>query len=88
MDAKRLIEIIDATNHDARSYSGRGMFGKQCVGVTVDDGVFEWIAGAIEECEDVEEAAWLVRMVKTDDMGRGKILYWPRLDWPADLEAA
>ena len=57
-------------------YSGRGMFGGTCVGVSCDDA---------SEC--IEEAALVgLRGACTDQLGKGMIVYWPRIQ--ADTEVA
>lgn len=38
LDSKKLIEIIEDAGYETRSYSGRCMYGKNCVGVTLDCG--------------------------------------------------
>ena len=71
------------------------MFGKQCVGVTLDgDGSSFQLGAAVSAAlldmdaddgpSDVEDLARL--RVCTDSMGRGIIVYWPSVEWPADAE--
>lgn len=94
MDAKKLINLLNDANHSARTYSGRGMFGKECVGVTLDRNTpeSEFIADVIEVIADNEE--WdtlrefcsLLRDSRGDSMGLGSIIYWPQIEWPDDME--
>ncbi len=50
-------------------YSGRGMNGKTCVGITTDQPI-----------EVIEEASEIgVRGACQDSMGRRHIVYWPKL---------
>jgi hypothetical protein len=100
MDGKKLIEALNLTDwrHGdlvPRSYSGRGMFGKSCVGVTLDgEGSSFQLGAAVSAAlldmdaddgpSDVEDLARL--RVCTDSMGRGIIVYWPSVEWPADAE--
>lgn len=81
MDTVWLLNIIGAAGHDARSYSGRGMYGKRCVGVTIDGSLLGFLADLVEECEDTHDGAILMRAAQTDQMGRGTIVYWPRAEW-------
>lgn len=37
MNSERLIELIEEAGYEPREYSGRGMYGKYCVGFTTDD---------------------------------------------------
>jgi hypothetical protein len=100
MDGKKLIEALELTDwrHGElipRSYSGRGMYGKQCVGVTLDGDGSSFQLGAavsaaffdLDEDEALDNIADLARLrVCEDSMGRGVIVYWPSVEWPADVE--
>jgi hypothetical protein len=94
MDCKQLIEAIEWAGHEARSYSGRGMYGRECVGVTVND-PFEFFAellgSAYDSCKDDDEREGvingitdLLRDTRTDSMGRSMIVYWPSIEWKED----
>lgn len=98
MDAKKLIEAIgaaeirDCDELKARSYSGRAMYGRDCVGVVVPRDVSSFqLAAAIavallfeEDGErDVEDLADL--RVCEDSMGLDTIVYFPRVEWPSGL---
>jgi hypothetical protein len=86
MDATLLCEIIEGARLTPQSYGGRGRSGQpQCVGVTVE-AITPALADMIECCEHVNEAAELVRGHRTDNMGRGYIIYWPRVAWEGDEE--
>jgi len=66
------IEKIESVAKDAgwevrRDYSGRGMFGKTCVGIVC--------RRPIMAIEFVAELG--VRGAKIDDMGLDSIVYWP-----------
>lgn len=68
MNSSKLIEAIKAADLRPRSYSGRGMYGERCVGVSLDylgqaDGLP--LSGS-----------------RTDSLGLGIILYWPSAKWP------
>lgn len=82
---ERLSEILSPMG--AEPYSGRGMMGRQCLSVTTQDGqsLLDLIADVVECCDGGEcEAASVLRQAKTDDMGRGSILYWPSVKMPAE----
>lgn len=85
----------DSLGYDApRSYSGRGMYGKQCLGITVDRytsapevafrlAVELQAAGEQDAIEDLLDAGtWC-----TDSMGLGTIVYVPGLAWEEPEEA-
>lgn len=67
MTADQLIEKIENSDRKARSYSGRGMFGAQCVAVSLgrEDAGGELPKGA-----------------QTESLGKGTIWYWPGIPWP------
>lgn len=101
MNTKKLIEAIkntflqDCDDLVAQSYSGRGMYGRDCVGVTLPAGVSAFrLAAAIsaalldmdseEGPSDVEELSRLT--VREDSMGRDSIVYFPNVPWTAEEE--
>lgn len=96
MDTQQLIEAIENAGHQARSYSGRGMYGRECVGVTIND-PFELYADLLEAATDgcneeemqgvVNGIADLMRNTRTDSMGRSMIVYWPNMEWQAQEES-
>ena len=45
----KMKQLIEDAGYEYRSYSGRGMFGKSCVGVVLDEGVrpFKFIADLV-----------------------------------------
>lgn len=87
-------------NCEVRSYSGRGMFGKQCIGVETNSVavilqelavvIMEEVAQVVSDnhgCDDEpvhEEDRDLMRSLfdyRTDNMGLGMIVYWPRIEY-------
>jgi hypothetical protein len=88
MKAARLIKLIEEAGYEARSYSGRSMFGRVCVGVDLLRGqsVFGFIADMIRAAVDhpadmVEVFADTLDETQQDAMGLGMIVYWPRVEW-------
>jgi len=71
-----IIEQLAEAGLEPRAYSGRGMYGKECVGVALDgigDGTAQQIVGSAP---------------RTDSLGRRIIAYWPHLSWPEGLTSA
>jgi hypothetical protein len=68
-----LIDKIIRAGFKPRSYSGRGMFGEECVGVSIQHD-----SGGNED--------ELPRGNRVDSLGLGQIWYWPQCKWPAGLE--
>ncbi len=86
-DAKRILELfreveVQNDDHQVRSYSGRGMFGRSCVGVDTND-VFGFIADVLEIAQpgDVYSLSQVLRNSRQDSMGRSSIIYWPDLPY-------
>lgn len=78
------LEILNELAHEfggereraPRTYSGRGMYGVRCMGITTDnpDGLVE------------EAAARGLRGARRDNMGLSTIVYWPRIEAPVGYD--
>lgn len=75
---------------DLRDYSGRGMYGGQCVATSqVDRDEFMFKLGCVatkhshangEDSEvDLFDVTVLLLSVREDSLGMGRIVYWPRI---------
>lgn len=82
----------DNLGYSVRKYSGRAMYGSQCLGIDVDRytsigtvcfKIAHELASAGEEeaLEDLASAEW-----SNDSMGMGAIVYASSLRWEGDLE--
>jgi len=82
-----VIQICADIGLEVRSYSGRGMYGDQCVGVTGSNThqiLAQIIIGLCELGADgVEAADHFTRdgAVRSDSLGMDGIVYFPRLPW-------
>lgn len=97
MDANKMIEIIEAAGYEPRSYSGSSMYGKTCVALDIErfgeikatcailQVAHDWDSD--DENELFNDVAETLERAKTDDMGRGEIMYFPRLEWPGDTSS-
>ena len=98
MEFKEFVELIDAAGYTVRSYSGRGMNGKQCVGIDTEhtdttalvlDLVKEALGGVNTSCGDrayesigeVQDLCELLKGARSDSMGHGYIVYFPKIKW-------
>lgn len=74
-----LKEIIEAAGYDTRSYSGRGMFGRECLAVSIDVSESEFFSDLIDvtDSSNIRIVSDAMRNVRTDSLGRGTILYFP-----------
>ncbi len=87
---QRLKDAVENMGGDAdevsfyNGYSGRGMYGRKCVGITGSMGDCLSVLG--ELIKEAKEEAGFDDMVDTllgfrqDSMGRDVILYWPELE--------
>lgn len=97
MDAITFLEILRDSDFTARSYSGRGMYGRRCVAVDAgpgeDDlgdsdlpalGAFAARAARDLGGDDLADdlADLLASGTRVDSMGRGIVVYWPSVEWP------
>lgn len=85
-------QAFEAAGYEPRSYSGRGMYGKECLGVSGDSAleiVLETIETVASQAGDTETIAEFVADlldVRTDSMGRGEIVYWPSIKWEDEVQ--
>lgn len=85
-----LQELIEDLGYSTRSYSGRGMYGKYCLGVTLDAGsesrfLLE-LGMAIGEfnadpTNELEQTISLPNRVSSDSMGLDRIIYFPNVEY-------
>ncbi len=91
-----LQETLETAGHDCRSYSGRGMLGKRCLAVTLNDtnDLGSMFASVLELSQDGvlgdEAAVSLITKafngMQTDSMGQGIIVYFPSVAFIGDEE--
>ena len=90
-------ETIEDSGYSVRSYSGRGMYGKNCLGFETSryqnsiQAVAEIIGSLAETCqfdEDLELQDFIEMFsdVQQDSMGLGQIIYFPDISWNEDWE--
>lgn len=77
--AKQAIEVLEDVMYSSgnveftmRSYSGRGMYGKSCVGIVVSD-----LSEVFKLGQELSE--YHFPTLKSDSMGLDMIVYWPYL---------
>lgn len=91
ISSKTLCEVAKSAGYETRWYSGRGMYGRNCVGIEVSDGgaAFQLGAKLAVEAQELlgEEEAMnfqsdLINLrVSTDAMGQDTIVYFPDVAW-------
>jgi hypothetical protein len=72
----------------ARTYSGRGMYGSQCAGITLDSesDLLQLGAAIAQTIEDEELQRLLISQASFDSMGLGIIVYWRSIEVDGELE--
>lgn len=71
-----LIEVLSWYGEVQENYSGRGMYGKTCVGVVLDN------ANSIYDImSDLAERENRMPAPSQDSMGLSTIFYWPRIQY-------
>ena len=88
MEGKQLIDTLREAGHEPRSYSGRGMYGRNCVGVDLNHTGDLFRLGIEMGEASVSTGAVLdsLQAPRTDSMGRGIIAYWEWVEWPEGEE--
>jgi hypothetical protein len=84
------LNAIEEAGYSPRTYSGRAMYGKQCVGVPLErwQSDIDFVLDVIEAMHGVEGlSSRVMRDSRSDSMGRGSILYWPTMRWPEGRDA-
>lgn len=89
MDSKEFVEFIrDYTEYEPAKYSGRGMYGRQCVSITHDspeDVILDILQAKAENApEEVSQMIDMLRGSSQDSMGRSSVIYWPNVKWPEE----
>jgi hypothetical protein len=88
LTVEQVMGAIKDAGLEPREYSGRGMWGKHCLGVdTTRDMVGDAVTIAVNLMEDGAEPRDVKNWgegTRYDSMGRGMILYWPTLELTAE----
>lgn len=79
------IDLLKKSGYEPRSYSGRGMYGEECLGVSAYD-VESLFQDLLDHATDAESLAYLrtekiFGKARSDSLGRGIIVYWPSIKW-------
>lgn len=91
-ETKKLKELIEAAGYETQSYSGRAMFGDRCLAFTVDQGTspFRAFADILDETasglEETEVLSKALRDTRTDSLGLGSIIYFPRFEYAEEYD--
>jgi hypothetical protein len=89
LEQAAFIEALEDSGYELRSYSGRGMYGVQCVSVALDRDTPIWAfvcdvltQASLNGAAEVAAMAKQLRGLSYDELGRGQVVYWPEVPWP------
>lgn len=93
-----IASAMSSENLSVRPYSGRGMFGKNCIGIDTSDGIMETVVTMIETAFSIlsmhnqpSHHAYFSEFLSTmkdaniDNMGLDYIVYFPSEEWDDDM---
>lgn len=87
MKSKLFIQMIEDAGFEVRSYSGRGMYGNECVAIHTERDVAEIflyiVAGNLGK-ENIGDLIEELIDYREDELGLNKIVYFPHMKWPDD----
>lgn len=82
-----LAQLLENAGFETRSYSGRGMYGKQCLAVEagssldVFSAVLEGVSWSDTPKEDADTLAKAFKRARTDSLGLGVVVYFPNIPY-------
>lgn len=88
----RFQTLLEGAGYYPRSYGGRGMNGKYCLGIDLKDvnclgdfiaNIFQSSANNVSHISTIAEA---FRSMQTDSMGKGIIVYFTDIEFYKDLD--
>lgn len=80
-------QLLENAGFEPRSYSGRGMYGKQCLAVEAGSpfdilsAVLEVVSWSDTPKEDADTLAKAFKCVRTDSLGLGVVVYFPNIPY-------
>lgn len=95
MNFNEIREVIENAGLDPQSYSGRGMYGLRCLSFSLDRDenvsdafldLAEALSYYVQENPDIEfeDAIQEFKGAKTEAMGMGEVVYFPKIEWEDD----
>jgi hypothetical protein len=89
-----LQEALESAGYDCQSYSGRGMYGSTCLGVTLDASgklgvmISDLLDNLTEEqLDDLHQISNGFRRMAWDSMGLGMIVYFPEVEYGGEEDS-
>lgn len=95
-NSEKFMDVLDLLGYSYRPYSGRGMYGKKCIGIVVESGNISnelFSLGAnlgsniINSSDDNIDFSWQdIGRVEFDSLGMDQIIYFPNMEYPNDSQ--
>ena len=80
-----IYEACHKTSLAVGPYSGRGMYGKKCMGVVCrHPAAAAFVVAGVMDPKTLQSALPTLHSVEVDSLGTGSIMYWPGIEWQAD----
>ena len=78
----KLQELLEDNGVETRSYSGRCMYGRTCLGVDCDglEDLLIAVASGVND-DNREDVVYALRGLRSDSMGMGVIVYFPNVEY-------
>jgi hypothetical protein len=78
LDARELIGVLEAEGFYPEPYSGRAMFGQECVSIQLEDEGRLW-----DLANRLGRNGVKISAPRLDSLGRDIVAYWPSAEWVA-----
>jgi hypothetical protein len=81
--SQQLVDILRRAGHEPYAYSGRGMYGKECIAVDIAGRVLDFAADVFDAIDDadgegISPVSKAFRSACTDSMGTSTVVYFPK----------
>lgn len=84
MDVDDIVQVIEDAGYHVRSYSGRGMYGEECLGVVCDSPIYmcaSVMARAASYGYHLDDLVALFGKSREDSLGLSAIIYFPSITY-------
>lgn len=82
-------QILETAGYETSAYSGSGMYGEECLSVTVERSPFKLFSDVLDALseesdadvvnEEIGAVSKAFRGAREDSMGRSTVVYFPRI---------
>ena len=83
-EKSELQELLKNVNYNPQSYSGRGMYGKECLAIVTNDKekevlseIFIYLVRNNYDSTEIVSLVNALKEYKSDSMGKKYVYYWP-----------